>query len=147
MKDCLQEATGEEDTDRVLAIKKVIERETVRKRWTRVNHSTKKARGRPPVAVRVATPDQGYEEFMTEDEVFLQVSRNLLEQFRLAFTAPSCSGKLFDDIGFLGDTQAVKEILEGTYVFEPDVDPATNYYWKKRQSHMHQCQKKRWKHM
>ena len=43
----------------------------------------------------------------------------------MAFTAPSCSGKLFDDIGFLGDTQAVKEILEGTYVFEQDVDPAT----------------------
>jgi len=62
---------------------------------------------------------------MTEDEVFLQVSKNLSGRFRLAFTAPSCSGKLFDDIGFLGDTQAVKDILEGTYVFEPDVDPVT----------------------
>ena len=94
------------------AIKKVLEREASHKRWARVNRSSKKPHGQAPVAVRVETLDQGYEEFTTEDEVFLHVSKNLSERFHLAFTAPSCSGKLFDDIGFLGDTQSVKEILE-----------------------------------
>ena len=31
----------------------------------------------------------------------------------------------FDDIGFCGDTEAVEQILLGTYDFPPDTDPAT----------------------
>ena len=35
--DCLKEATEEEDTERIQAIKRVLEREAARKRWARVN--------------------------------------------------------------------------------------------------------------
>ena len=36
-----------------------------------------------------------------------------------------CSGKIFDDIGFLGDTEDARRILEGTYTYPTDTDPAT----------------------
>ena len=39
---------------------------------------------------------------------------------------PSYSGKLVDDIGFLGDTEAAQQILEGTYEFPEDTDLAPN---------------------
>jgi len=40
-------------------------------------------------------------------------------------SAPACSGKLFDDLGFLGVTESAQQILEGTYIFPEDTDPAT----------------------
>ena len=48
------------------------------------------------------------------------------------------NGKLFDDIGFIGDTTCAQQILDSTYVFPPDTDPATKFfleeagftYWK-----------------
>ena len=61
----------------------------------------------------------------TKEGVFLKVKKNLSECFRLAFTAPLCSGALFNHIGFLGDTEAVQQILEGTYGFPAGTDPAT----------------------
>ena len=68
--------------------------------------------------------EESTQEFTTKDGVFLQFKKNLSECFRLAFTAPPCSGILFDDIGFLGDTEAVQQTLEGTYVFLAGTDPA-----------------------
>ena len=38
---------------------------------------------------------------------------------------PISSGKLLDDTGYLGATPAVKEILEGTYVYPPGMDKHT----------------------
>ena len=75
--------------------------------------------------VKVKTADGGTEEFKTEEEVFTQVSKSLTERFRLAFTAKCHEGQLFDDIGFIGDTAAARQILAGTYVFPADTDPAT----------------------
>ena len=61
----------------------------------------------------------------TEDEIFTHVSKHLSERFCHLFSAPCYSGVLFDDIGFTGDTEAVRSILEGTYVYPPNTDPAT----------------------
>ena len=57
--------------------------------------------------------------------MFLQVSTYLSERFHLAFPAPCFKGRLFDDLGFIGDEHVVQQILEGTYDYPPDVDPAT----------------------
>ena len=65
------------------------------------------------------------EEFSTKSDVFYRVSKTLAKRFTLAFSAPSMSGELYDDIGFLGDTLAAQQILEGTYTFPADCDPAT----------------------
>ena len=35
------------------------------------------------------------------------------------------NSQIFDDVGFLGDTHAVRQILEGTFVFPSDTDPFT----------------------
>ena len=37
------------------------------------------------------------------------------------------SGQLFDDIGFIGDTTCANQVLDGTYVFPPDTDPAIKF--------------------
>lgn len=68
---------------------------------------------------------KGVDEFNTDEDVFLQVSKNLSERFRLAFSAPSYSGNLFDNFGYIGDTEATQKILEGTYAYPEDTDPAT----------------------
>jgi hypothetical protein len=49
-------------------------------------------------------------------------ARRLTDRFKLARDAPICEGKLFDDIGYLGDTMCTKAILEGTYEFLPEMD-------------------------
>jgi hypothetical protein len=35
---------------------------------------------------------------------------------------------LFDDLGFMGDTECAKMILEGTYNYPPDTDKWTNFF-------------------
>ena len=97
-----------------------------------MNRSVGKKKARAATSVRVlrqvATEEgeeAGFEEFKTEDGVFLEVSKELSSSFRRDFSAPCYSGGLFDDIGFLGDTVAARQILEGTYEFPPDTDPAT----------------------
>ena len=65
------------------------------------------------------------EKVETEEGIFSHMSKHLSERFRLAFTSKYYSGKFFDDVGFIGDTEAAREILEGTYDYPPDMDPAT----------------------
>jgi len=74
-------------------------------------------------SVKVPTAE-GYEEYETEADVITHVSINLSDQLCLAFAAPCCNGPLFDDIGFMGDSEAVLQILEGTYNYSSRTDPA-----------------------
>jgi hypothetical protein len=48
-----------------------------------------------------------------------------LECFCKTFTAPYYTGKLFDDVGFIGDTECARQILEDTYLFPKGTDPVT----------------------
>jgi hypothetical protein len=43
----------------------------------------------------------------------------------LAKEAPICSGKLFDDFGYVANTPASKAILDGTYLRPSNSDMAT----------------------
>jgi hypothetical protein len=47
---------------------------------------------------------------------------HLSECFRLAYSAPCYQGQLFDDLGFMGDTECSQQILEGRYEYPPDLD-------------------------
>jgi hypothetical protein len=67
------------------------------------------------------------ETYDTEDKVVGRTSDHLSKRFRLAYSAPCYCGKLFDDLGFTGDTECAQQILEGTYDFPPD----TNIWTKK----------------
>jgi hypothetical protein len=57
------------------------------------------------------------ETYNTEDEVVRHTSDHLYKCFHLAYSAPCYCGKLFDDVGFMGDTKCAHQILEGTYDF------------------------------
>ena len=125
LKSRLKHAKDREDEESAAAIIPILHKEENRKRWCRVKPTTGTKRGQAVTSVRVKTEgeDELYEK---EDGVFGQVSKNLADRFRLSFTAPCCKlGPLFDDIGFLGDTEAAQQILEGTYIFPPGTDPAT----------------------
>jgi hypothetical protein len=62
------------------------------------------------------------ETYDTEDEVVGHTSNHLSKRFHLAYSAPCYCGKLFNDLGFMGDTECAQQILEGTYDFPPDTD-------------------------
>ena len=56
-----------------------------------------------------------------------EVAGSLLsEHFETSHHAPLSSGKLLDDVGYLGATPEVKEILEGTYIYLLDMDKHTH---------------------
>ncbi len=69
--------------------------------------------------------DAGQVYYTIEDGIFGQVSLHLSERFCLAFYAPCYRGKLFSNLKFMGDTSAAQAILEGTYKFPNNTDPAT----------------------
>ncbi len=52
---------------------------------------------------------------------------HLSKHFHLAYSAPCYQGQLFDDLGFMGDTECSQQILEGTYEYPPN----TNIWTKK----------------
>jgi hypothetical protein len=57
--------------------------------------------------------------------VFEVMSKTLVERFTGTFSAPCYYGRLFDELGFTGDTEAAAQLLEGNYVFPEGSDPAT----------------------
>ena len=97
-----------------------------REKWHQIIYTTQPPRGGNPLAVHVqsgpivTTCD-------TETEVVGHTSDHLSECLRLAYSAPCYRGQLFDDLGFMGDTECSQQILEGMYEYPPD----TNIWTKK----------------
>ncbi len=77
------------------------------------------------MAVKVPTPDSSLEEFKTKEGVFQAVSPILLEQLQADLVAKCHRGAFFDKIGHLADGPVAWQILEGTYIYPVDLDPAT----------------------
>jgi hypothetical protein len=63
-----------------------------------------------------------------EDAIFLEVHGTC---YNLAKEAPICSGKLFDDFGYVANTQASKAVLDGMYLPQLDSDTATKELFDK----------------
>ena len=49
----------------------------------------------------------------------------LTDCFFGAFSLPFYSGRLFENLGFIGDSNYAQQVREGTYVFPKGIDPAT----------------------
>jgi hypothetical protein len=98
----------------------ILQKEASSKRWRQVNRSTRKTGGGLTVAVKVPTPEGGFQEFKTQDGVFQAVSATLVERFQSALIALCHRGKFFEDVGHLA-----QQILEGTHKYPQDLDPAT----------------------
>jgi hypothetical protein len=69
--------------------------------------------------------DGGHREYATKDGVFDAISQTLMVRFQSALGTQCHRGAFFEDIGHLADGPVAQEILEGTYVYPPDLDPAT----------------------
>ncbi len=96
----------------------------MKKQWRWINRSTCKARGSLTVRVKVPTFDGSHDKFKTKDS-FYAVSPILLERFQSALIAPCHREMIFEDVGHLVDGPVSQHILEGTYKYPQDLDPAT----------------------
>jgi hypothetical protein len=92
-----------------------------RKKWHQINHTTRPPRGGAPIMLQVQT-GQSVNTYSMEHEMFEHTSNHLSQRFRLAHSAPCYQGKLFEDLGFMGDTKCTQKILKGTYNYPPDTD-------------------------
>ena len=84
-----------------------------------------KHRGLPAAHIAVPCengPDPFFQKKIQIDEVAGSV---FSDRFETAHHAPISLGKILDDIGFVGATPVVKEILEGAYVYPPGMDKHT----------------------
>jgi hypothetical protein len=93
-------------------ILKILTREQERKKWRQINHTTCLPRGGAPITLQVQT-GQSVNTYSTELEMFEHTSKHLSQRFCLAHSAPCYQEKLFDDLGFMGDTKSAQRILKG----------------------------------
>ncbi len=82
------------------------------------------------MAVKVPTVDEEYVEYKTQEGVFQAVSATLVERFQSALVAQCHCGTFIEDVGHLADGPLAQQILEGTYVYPPDLNPATRLLFK-----------------
>ena len=61
-------------------------------------------------------------EYDTKEEVFENTAAHLSNPFWLAYSAQVFLSEIMNDIGYLGDTQHARDILEGTYTYPPDTN-------------------------
>ncbi len=57
--------------------------------------------------------------------MFNAVSATLVERFQSGLVANCHQGTFFEDVGHLAGGPVAQQILEGTYEYPPDLDPAT----------------------
>ncbi len=103
----------------------LLQKEASRKRWQQVDNSTGKKRGSLTIAVKVPTADGGVDKFKTKDGMFLVVCKTLTKRFQSTLVAQFHQGTFYKDISHLADGPVAQQILEGTYVYPSDLDPAT----------------------
>jgi hypothetical protein len=82
------------------------------------------------VAVKVPTVGDGYVAYKTQEGVFQAVSATLVERFQSPLLVQCHCRTFFKDVGHLADGPAAQQILEGTYVYPPDLNPKTRLLFK-----------------
>ncbi len=115
----------------------IIHREASQKRWKRVNKAVGKVRGGLTLSVKVPMANGGYNEYKTKEGVYGAVSPIIFERFQSANIAPCHRGTFFKDVGHLADGPVAQQILEGTYEYPPDLDPATRFFVRRGHSNIH----------
>jgi len=116
----LQKTADEKgDVARSAVILKILTRKQQRKKWHQINHTTRPSRGGAPIMLQVQA-GKNINTYSMEHKMFEHTSDHLSQCFRLAHSAPSYRGQLFDDLGFTGDIECAQKIFEGTYKYPPD---------------------------
>jgi hypothetical protein len=102
-------------------ILEILTREQERKKWRRINYTTRPPQGGNPLKICVQSGPI-IKRYDTEQEVVAHTAVHLSDQFRLAYSVPCYTGQLFNDLGFMGDTKCTQQILKETYEYPPDTD-------------------------
>ncbi len=86
-----------------------------------MNYETRKKRTRSTTLVQIEE-----QESTTKDTVEVAIFREVHDKrYTMAKEAPICSGKLFDDFGYVANTPVSRAVLDGTYRALADADMAT----------------------
>jgi hypothetical protein len=84
--------------------------------WRRLNYVTRKKRTRSAMSVQVEEQSGLVLESTTKDMVEAAIFREVHDKrYTLAKEAPICSGRLFDDFGYVANTPVARAVLDGTY--------------------------------
>jgi hypothetical protein len=117
----LIETAKNEDGARAKAITDILKREAQKKQWNQINYTTPSPQRGNPLAIQVMT-STGIELHNTKDLVILHANAHLSINSCLVYKAPCYSNQLLHDIGHIGDTQCILDVLEGTYTSPPNTD-------------------------
>ena len=93
--------------------------------WRHINCARKKRTGQSITSVTVLQ-DNKWEEKAEQEDIEDTIMENIIEKFKLTTdTFLMKNDKLNQDIDFLGDTPASKDILDQVYDFVEDIDGYT----------------------
>ena len=125
LRERLDDAIAREDEESAAAIRRILRKEAIRKRWRNIQSTVQPDSGGAVTRLMVPT-SAGPSLFSTKEGVEQQAAIKMQTRFRLARVAPICTHEqLHRDFGFLGDSEAVRQVLEGRYQFPPDIDKYT----------------------
>ncbi len=118
-----QERNDEEAFKKIGAI---IKKERQRLFWRRLNYVTGKKRTPSASLVQVEEQLGLVLESTTKDTVEAAIFREVHnKRYMLAKETPICSGRLYDDFGYVANTPASRAVLDRTYQAPEDSDIAT----------------------
>ena len=118
LQQCLVKAMDNNNEKAIEAIKNILRREAIRKRWRNVQWAVKSPSGGNITRLKVPSPD-GESLFATKQGVEEQAAAKLKQRFQTARVVPICNDQLLEDFGYLGEKQATRRVLEGTYQCPP----------------------------
>ncbi len=108
-----QERNNEEAFKKIGAI---IQKERQRLFWRQLNYVTGKKRTRSATSVQVEEQSGLVLESTTKEVVEAAIFRVVHDKrYTMAKEAPICSGKLFNNLGYVANTPASTAVLDGTY--------------------------------
>ena len=126
--DAAKERSDKAAENKILAI---LQREKDRSYWRRLNYSMAKPKGRSAKIVQTPVDDGSVIEYDTQHSVENGIWDGIHgKRFYLAEQAPICQGRLRGEFGYNAATPAARQVLDGTYVYPPDCDPATKLILK-----------------
>ena len=113
------------DEEAAKKIEAIIKREKDRAFWRRLSFVTGKKRTKSVTSVQVDEGDGIFSERTGQHEVEQAIFKAVHEErYQMAEESPICQGTMRDEFGYLANTPAAKEVLDGTYRCSPDTPQA-----------------------
>eukprot|EP00956_Cyclotella_meneghiniana_P007717 scaffold10329_cov66-Cyclotella_meneghiniana.AAC.6 len=133
--ECLRRAREDGDEDDEREIKRIMKRESDKEKQKRINFAVRPPQGRSVTQVQLNDPKttpKTEADFRTEEEdIIRECNARLSQRFSLGKRAAISHGKLLEDLGNLGDTEAARRILDGTYMSSPRMQTRPQYFYSR----------------